>query len=191
MILYRGPSMIDGAPIVVIATGADGKSRNAKTGALVQTWILRDDMAPLEATKTGADAAICGDCPHRGAIVDGVNKNRSCYVNVFQAPTWIYKCLKRGLYGVDAVSPNEARAKLAGLRVRLGAYADPAAVPFEVWQNALADVEAKTGYSHQWRTCDPRFARYVMASCEQRGRLSRGQGRRLSHVSRAHGRRSL
>ena len=179
--------MIDDAPIVAIVTGIDGKSRNAKTGALAQVWILRDGVAPLDAIKTGADASICGDCPHRGRIVDGSNRDRSCYVNVFQAPTWIYKCLQRGLYGVDAVSPSEARAKLAGLRVRLGAYGDPAALPFEVLEEALADAKGKTGYSHQWRTCDPRFARYVMASCDNdRDYLeAKARGYRTFRVRRA------
>ena len=36
-ILYEGPSALDGAPIVVIATM---ETSNAKTGAMVQTWIL-------------------------------------------------------------------------------------------------------------------------------------------------------
>ena len=33
IILWEGPSLIDGAPIVVIATGIKRASRNAKTGA--------------------------------------------------------------------------------------------------------------------------------------------------------------
>jgi hypothetical protein len=39
-IIYKGPSRIDGAPIVVLATYSN---RNTKTGAVVQTYILRDD----------------------------------------------------------------------------------------------------------------------------------------------------
>jgi hypothetical protein len=66
MILYRGPSMIDGKPIVAIATGYDNESVNQKTGAMAQVWILRDDIAPIEAAQRGEDASICGQCPHRG-----------------------------------------------------------------------------------------------------------------------------
>jgi hypothetical protein len=62
-IIYKGPSRIDGAPIVVLATYSN---RNSKTGAVVQTYILREDINPLEASKTGADASICGTCPLRG-----------------------------------------------------------------------------------------------------------------------------
>lgn len=45
-VLYEGPSVLDGAPIVAIATMS---TKNAKTGAMVQTWILRANMAPLAA----------------------------------------------------------------------------------------------------------------------------------------------
>ena len=37
VILYEGPSMLDGAPIVVIATGIRTGSTNVKTGAMIQT----------------------------------------------------------------------------------------------------------------------------------------------------------
>ena len=63
--IYDGPSMLDGQRIVVIVTGIKG-SRNTKTGNMVQTYILRPDMHPLEAVRTGADVSICGDCPARG-----------------------------------------------------------------------------------------------------------------------------
>jgi hypothetical protein len=164
IVLYRGPSMLDGSPIVVIATGTGKSSRNTKTGQLIQTWIMREDISPVDAIHSGADVSICGNCPHRGEIVDGRNKGRSCYVAVFQAPRNVWDSCRRGLY--PSVSLDEARETFAGKRVRLGAYGDPAAVPFEVWQSALAETEAHTGYTHQWRSCDPRFASFVMASCD-------------------------
>jgi hypothetical protein len=156
--------MLDGSPIIVIATGTGKNSVNVKTGALVQTWILRADVSPVDAIHSGADASVCGTCPHRGHIVNGRNVGRSCYVAVFQAPRNVWQSEKRGLYP-DA-TPAEARAILAGRRVRLGAYGDPAAVPFEVWSEVLADADAWTGYTHQWRVCDPAFSRFVMASCD-------------------------
>ena len=63
-IIYKGPSLLDGKPIVVIGTYS---KRNSKTGAVLQTYILCDDgLDPLEASKTGADFSICGDCIMRG-----------------------------------------------------------------------------------------------------------------------------
>ena len=67
-ILWAGRSAIDGSPIALVATGLGRSSRNEKTGGIVQTWIIRTDMSPTDAVATGADAAICGDCPHRGQI---------------------------------------------------------------------------------------------------------------------------
>jgi len=164
VVLYRGPSELDGSPIVVIATGLAKASANEKTGDLIQTWIIREDVSPTEAVNTGADASICGTCPHRGRIEDGRNVGRSCYVTVFQAPLNVWKTYHRGNYPL--VTPEEARAIFAGRKVRLGSYGDPAAVPFNVWAIALAETSARTGYSHAWRTAPATLAQYVMASCD-------------------------
>ena len=83
LVLHEGPSPIDGEPIVSIATL---HSNNRKTGDMVQIWILRQDMAPMEAIKSGGDRSICGGCPHRGT-----GTKRSCYVNVFRAPAAIWQ----------------------------------------------------------------------------------------------------
>lgn len=162
VILYQGPSMLDGSPIIAIATGLKRGSSNTKTGgALIQTWIIRADMSPMEAINSGADAAICGDCPHRGVVVDGrQNKGRSCYVRVPMAPTNVYKGFTRGIYGSTWSS-----ATFKGKRIRLGSYGDPAAVPFEVWQAVMSEADGGTGYTHQWRN-HPELAQYVMASAD-------------------------
>src|SRR5215469_6722148 len=53
-VVYEGPSMLDGAPIVCILTGLGKDSRNEKTGGgLYQTWILRRDINPIAATHSG------------------------------------------------------------------------------------------------------------------------------------------
>jgi hypothetical protein len=175
LVLYRGPSVLDGSPIIVIATGTRKSSSNTKTGHLIQTWIVREDVSPVDAIHSGADASICGSCPHRGTIVDGRNQGRSCYVAVFQAPRNVWQSFHRGLYPV--VSLDAAQKAFAGKRVRLGAYGDPAAVPLEVWQAALGEAEAHTGYTHQWRSCDPRFASIVMASCDSQADYAEAQAR--------------
>ena len=163
-ILWEGKSKIDGNPIVLIATGLATKSTNEKTGALVQTWILRSDVTPLEAVNTGQDESICGDCTHRGKIVDGKNVGRSCYVTIFQAPRNIFGTYKRGVY--SRYKGAKGTFLLSGRNVRLGAYGDPAAIPFYVWKNLLKDSARGTGYTHLWKTCDSRFAKYCMASAD-------------------------
>lgn len=168
-ILWEGKSQIDGAPIMLIATGLASGSNNSKTGALVQTWILRADQSPVAAIHNGADESICGACPHRGTLetqADGTTRNRgrSCYVAVFQAPRNVWETAKRGKY--PRAKRERGAALLAGLNIRLGAYGDPAAVPFHVWETLLQHANPATGYTHQWRVCDSRFARYCMASAD-------------------------
>ena len=140
-ILYRGPSELDGKPIVVVATGLGRSSRNEKTGDMVQTWIMRDDVDPWDAVKSGQDASVCGDCPHRGA---------SCYVKVFQAPKSVWKAVQRGVYPV-AADMAAVTAMGRGRMVRLGSYGDPAAVPAHIWGALTAEASGWTGYTHQWR----------------------------------------
>lgn len=163
-ILWKGRSKIDRKPIMLIATGLAKGSSNTKTGNLVQTWILRDDMTPMDAINSGADKSICGDCKHRGDIVDGRNVGRACYVTVWQAPRNIYGTAQRGVY--PELTPKEAQTILAGRNVRLGAYGDPAAIPFGIWERILKFAERGTGYTHQWKDCNPKFARYCMASAD-------------------------
>lgn len=168
-ILWEGKSQIDGAPIMLIATGLASGSVNSKTGALVQTWILRADVSPVAAIHTGADESICGACPHRGTIetqADGTTRNRgrACYVAVFQAPRNVWETAKRGKY--PRAKGAEGAALLAGLNIRLGAYGDPAAIPFHVWKKLLSRAYPATGYTHQWRKADSRFASLCMASAD-------------------------
>ena len=162
-IIYRGPSELDGEPIVVVATGFAKGSTNTKTGGgLIQTWILRDDIDPVVAANTGADSAICGQCPHRGVVIDGKNVGRSCYVTLFQAPLNVWRTLHRGNYPMA----DDLAELFDGRGVRLGAYGDPAAVPLKVWQAVMSRAAFGTGYTHQWLTAPLGFAEYVMASCD-------------------------
>lgn len=161
VILYQGPSQIDGSPIVVIASGLATASRNAKTGAMIQTYILRADMHPLEAVRTGADVSICGTCPHRG---DGTGKGRSCYVTLIHGPRATYEAFRRGVY--PKVTAAEARDLFAGRMVRLGTYGDPAAVPQSIWRFVLGSAAGWTGYTHQWRNLPASWASLVMASAD-------------------------
>jgi hypothetical protein len=144
-IIYQGSSLLDGAPIVVVAIGFKSGSANAKTGDMIQTYIIRSDQSPIEATHSGADASVCGDCPHRGTIRNGRNVGRTCYVNLGQGALNVYKTFLNGGYPLwDGTGVN-------GRMVRLGTYGDPAAVPAHVWWNLLRDASGHTGYTHQWQ----------------------------------------
>ena len=165
--IYRGPSMLDGKPIVVIATGFADSSDNRKTGNLIQTWILREDMDPLTATHTGDDSSICGMCPHRGEIIDGKNEGRSCYVKVWQAPLNVWKAYKRGIY--PEIDVADLGWLFVGKAVRFGAYGDPAAMPLQIVDTIGLAAEFTTGYTHQWREVDTGYNKWLMASADSAG----------------------
>ena len=158
-VLYRGPSMFDGQPIVAIATF---NSNNRKTGDMVQTWILRADLHPVAALQSHADDSICGDCVHRG---DALLRGRSCYVNVGQAPAAVWQGDQRRIY--PDFTPEIGARYLVGRTIRLGAYGDPAAVPGSVWRDLFlaAKTTRWTGYTHQWRR-RPDLRDLCMASCD-------------------------
>jgi len=149
IVLYAGPSRIDGAPIVAIACRIMEASSNAKTGAMVQTFILRQDIAPHEALKTGDDASVCGDCKLRPIRKGDVR----CYVRVHQAPLSVWNAYQRGRYATPGLDFYAALLPelFEGLSFRAGSYGDPAAIPASVWKTATRRVKNRTGYTHQWR----------------------------------------
>ncbi len=165
IVIYNGPSLWDGEPIVVIVTGIARRSQNPKTGDMLQTWILREDMHPVEALQSGADASICGDCPMRPDD-DG---HRACYVSM-NAPGAVYKAYRAGNY--ESVDPEEAGEIVGSLypqsrrKVRIGAYGDPAMVPADVWRSLIRHAKRTTGYTHQWRTMPTEYREFCMASCD-------------------------
>jgi len=188
-ILWRGASLLDGAPIVVIGIR---KSGNRKTGRMLQTYILRADQSPIEAIRSGADVSICGSCPHRGYLVtdrDGFkrNKGRTCYVNIGQGPTGVYKAFMRGVYHACEDIEEFGEGRL----VRLGTYGDPGAVPKWVWSTLIRSAVGHTGYTHQWQT-RPDLRGIVMASADnaQSAAVAHADGWRTfrvampNHVSR-------
>ena len=140
-IIYRGASMLDGAPIVVVALT---NSTNAKTGNMVQTYILVDNgRSPVDNARSLADASICGDCKHRRGL------GGACYVNLGQGARAVAAAIVAGNYPADLMA---AQAAAAGRMVRLGTYGDPAAVPANIWRSLLINASGHTGYSHQWQS---------------------------------------
>lgn len=157
MILYEGPSLLDGKQIVAIATAG---SRNTKTGPMIQTWILAADSEPHTAQKSGADDSVCGDCPARPSL------GGDCYVLTMNAPLSVYRAWQRGKYSGPRAGAKVSRAIAAGAGVRLGAYGDPSAVPPSVWRALIAPTATHTGYTHQWQGIGAAMRDVLMASAD-------------------------
>lgn len=161
-VLYDGASLIDGEPIVCIATM---HSSNGKTGDMIQVWVMRSDVNPLHASRHGLDISVCGNCPSRGIATyreQGVAAERACYVLLQNAPNGIWKHYRAGGYP----TAHDIAAVGAGRKVRLGAYGDMAAVPHYVTAGLLCEALGHTGYSHQWDSHVEFDAGHLMASVD-------------------------
>ena len=180
-ILYEGESVLDGAPIVVIATL---ETSNVKTGNMIQTWIVRADQSPVEASNSGDDVSVCGSCVHRHHL------GGACYVNIGQAPLSVWKAYKRGIYPIATMADLK---RIQGRSLRIGTYGDPAAVPFRIWDALIRAVKPKTrtGYTHQvaHKNFDHRILQFCMASADtpKQARKLHAMGARTFRVKTSEG----
>lgn len=150
-VLYESDS------IVVIATI---RSKNRKTGSMIQVWILARNVSPIDAVKQGQDALVCFDCKHRG---QGFQK-RTCYVNL-RSPQAIWRAYQRGRYAF--LASDRYAEVFMNRKVRFGAYGEPVLIPLGILQAITAAAAGWTGYTHQWKRAEYQVYRaYVMASCD-------------------------
>lgn len=155
-ILFEGASLFDKKPIVGIVTY---NTSNEKTGNMAQLWIIRSDIKPNHAVKTGDDQSVCGGCVHRH------NTGGACYVLPYHAPLAVYNKYKRGGYTDKQSGLKQLKQLNKGLR--LGAYGDPAMLPAKVLSEVVSVSAFYTGYTHQWKNKRLRHAlEYCQASVD-------------------------
>lgn len=165
IVLYDGPSLIDGKPILAIANSFKGVD-NKKVGEMIKVWIIRKDIDPVIANNIGEDFSVCGTCKHRHF--------RSCYVNLAHGPQHVYQAYHRERY--EEYTPDMLEF-FKGRDIRLGSYGDPAAVPIEVWNTICGVASGYTGYTHSWKQCSPQLKKYCMASVETIAETTLAQSR--------------
>jgi hypothetical protein len=163
-IIDRGLSPIDAKPYVAILTL---KSANRKTGDMCQVFILREDVSPLEAIETGDDLTVCGNCPHRKKWDEILQRYvRSCYVNVGQSVSSVWKAYKAGKYEND-LTVAQGKKYLSTKKIRWGAYGDPAIINPVIFHAVNGAAAGHTAYTHQWRENWASWARgSMMGSCD-------------------------
>lgn len=136
-------------------------SSNIKTGRMAQLWILGKQESPSDAVKSGKDELVCGKCPLRGKTDGKRAHGRACYVVPFMGPNSVYKSKNK-------YSGNEKEI-LKGQSLRLGAYGDPAFIPFDVLNRLVSQVTKHTGYTHQWeKKSKDKYKDFLMASVESK-----------------------
>ena len=156
MIIYDGPSMLNGKPIVAILTNINNPSVNTKTGDMAQLTAMPKAIKPSTAIKTGEDDSVCGDCNRRPSTAKA-NGLKPCYVNP-RAPNSIHRAYERGSYSTGI--PEQLRKPM-----RLGMWGDPAAMPYEIAKGLADSAPKHTGYTHRWRDF-PEFSSICMASVD-------------------------
>ena len=172
-IIYQGNSLIDNQPIAVIISGLNGKSQNRKTGRMAQVDILLADTKPTDAVKAndciaGSDYGICGNCNLRPIY----KNDASCYVNKGWSPLTKWRCFQAGKY--PELTPKQVNTILKenGISVRIGAYRDPSAVPYEIWEQLVTGIKF-TAYSHSYNESwyDRRLDRICMVSLDAKSNV--------------------
>ena len=149
--VWEGASQFDGLPIQVILSGYSIDSTNTKTGAMIQVYILPKNNTPYE-VYTESKPTVCGSCKYLGG---------GCYVRWSNLGN-IQKSGNRNFADLDL-----GQNLCAGLRVRVGAAGDPAAVPLWVWEHLLQDADGFTGYTHAWRDY-PEYKKFFVASTDSK-----------------------
>lgn len=164
-ILWEGKSPFNGDNIVLIMTAIKDASTNTKTGAMLQTYILLQDVSPVEGVKSGLDIAICGDCQHRPTLAKK-SGSALCYVNTGKGANMVWKCYKKGNYPHASIS--EIKELVKDKAVRFGTYGDPALCPIEIFKELKKYAKSTTGYTHRWQDANFNFdwSSLVMASVD-------------------------
>ena len=164
--VWKGPSIIDGKPIILFCTCITRPSTNRKTSWMVQTYILREDIPPHKAVWEKEDISICGNCLLRKNRFKKKGQQNGCYVNVARAPLQIWNSYQNG--NIPYVKPKEF-INPYDRPIRQGAYGDPTLVPYEVWEQLnKSTTRIGTSYTHMWNEpwFDKRQLNLSMASVE-------------------------
>lgn len=153
--IYSGPSLIDRKPIMAVASCLNRKSNNTKTGDMAQVVIMRRDIMPNVARKSGKDVSVCGQCPLRPT------KEGGCYVRLW-GTVGSYKKYARG--NMPMANFNDLPEIGSKKPVRMGTYGNPSAVPIRYWRKLLEKAPGHTGYDFRWKSIHKSWADIVMAS---------------------------
>ena len=145
--------------LVAIATT---DSDNAKTGNMIQVWIMSKLVHPVESRRTGHDATLqCQGCPYAS--------NQGCYVSPL-ALMAIWRAFKAGSYSHLEFGTPAWNSFFDGASVRLGAYGNPSMLPLAMLDDITSRASMHTGYFHDWNIMPvdlaKSYGRFLMASCE-------------------------
>jgi hypothetical protein len=171
-IVLKKKSAFTGDPIKIVVQCIKRKSKNIKTGDMLQVAILPDTGRHiLEIIGSGYDESVCGSCPLRP-----INRSKlklegkkECYVNVAKSINMVHKVTQNKKEDRDFTAIDKQVAK--GRPIRLGNYGEPSLIGKRTTDRLLKHApnpqRAHTGYTHAYKE---RFAQwsksYLMASVD-------------------------
>lgn len=159
VVLYEGPSVFTGNPIMVIATR---HTSNRAIGPMIQFWIV-PATSPRLAVKSGRDEDVCGDCKYRRHAGDDRGKGRGCFVEWWRAPENIWQAREQA----EDMTPGFFAACYPGRQFRISGYGDPVAVPLPVWEPLIKVAGGWTAHTHAWHRPEAEpFRAWCMASVD-------------------------
>lgn len=170
VILWEGNGS-DKKPLVLICTGLVSPSENPKTGPMLQTWLMRADLHPMEAAKIGADKSVCNNCELRMFTVKPLRLadlelkptvRPQCYVSLTTVAA-VWRTYRQGRYA--NITRSDFPAVFGGRLVRLGSYGNLSNVPLWVVRAVVEGSAGWTMYDHNWHVGRAQGLReYAMAS---------------------------
>ncbi len=172
-VLWSGRSPEDQKPIMVVATGFLRPSANIKTGPMIQVSVMRADMPPNKAIRSGEDRSVCNDCSLRPSLVQaleiepGEQRPPQCYVRGNQG---LWQKWNHATNGGYPQIPRKDLARItkevfSGRKVRIGEYGNFSNVPLEVTQSITDAARGHTLYEHNWQVDHSQgLAQLAMAS---------------------------
>jgi len=142
---WQGPSTIDGQDIMAVVSCEKRKSTNRKTGDMAQVAFFRTDQPPLDASKSGADESVCGQCPRRPKLWTKEVSKEPCYVRLdWKKAQWNA--------GNNAELDMSAAIKAMSKKpVRFGEYGNMSSIPRDVAEQLLQAADRWTLYEHEWQ----------------------------------------
>jgi hypothetical protein len=143
------------------------KTGNAKTGALIQNYIIPASWLETDAQiSTLSDTDVCFDCNH------GKSKKKTCYVRKANSErglaSKVRSLRKKGLNNIPELSPEleaDLLEAISGKGIRFGSYGEPILLGEALINKISKRAKFWTGYTHQWHKNN--WAKdYFMASVE-------------------------
>ena len=170
MKMYDGPSAVRPDKRVMLRVmNLKRKSKNVKTGPMVQVGGILADVHPVEAIESGCDEALCGGCRLRPKLHA---EDKSKGVEVSEHPCYvklIYKNAQRKAGLKQETTYGAGLDALRGRDVRFGEYGNMSSFPRSVVE-PMFEAVAESGGNHtcyelEWRKPENQWlAKWAMAS---------------------------